>query len=214
MRASTFGLASTRYAFSFKPPWFYTTRAVFFTNTLLQEADALFQKMVKKFGAKAPQLWLNYAHFLSITCSDPTRARALLPRAHQSLDTKHHLPTSVRFAALEWRSPSGDAEKGRTFFEGILAKYPKKGDIWRQLLDLEIGANADEGVIRDVFERRVKVSGLKPLQAKKWFEKWADWEEGKRKGGKEEIMRRAGEWVRAYKARQAAKAEADEEEEE
>lgn len=168
--------------------------------------------MLKKFGAKAPQLWLNYAHFLSITRSDPTRARALLPRAHQSLDAKHHLPTSVRFAALEWRSPNGDPEKGRTFFEGILAKYPKKGDIWRQLLDLEIGAGADEGVIRDVFERRVKVKGLKPVQARKWFEKWADWEAEKESGRREEIMRRAGEWVKGYKARQAAK-EAEEEEE-
>lgn len=180
--------------------------------TRLQEADELFQKMVKKFGAKAPELWLNYAHFLSITCSDPARARALLPRAHQSLAPKHHLTTSVRFAALEWRSPSGDAEKGRTFFEGILAKYPKKGDIWRQLLDLEIGASADEGVIRDVFERRVKVSGLKPLQARKWFEKWSNWEAERGTGKKEEVMAKAGEWVRAYKARQAAKAEDEEEE--
>ena len=168
--------------------------------------------MVKKYGAKAPQLWLNYAHFLSITCSDPARARALLPRAHQSLEPKHHLPTSVRFAALEWRSPSGDAEKGRTFFEGILAKYPKKGDVWRQLLDLEIGSGADEGVIRDVFERRVKVRGLKPVQARKWFERWADWEEGRGAGRTEGIMARAGEWVREYKARQAAKAEDEDEE--
>ncbi|SPO02931.1 related to ribosomal RNA processing protein RRP5 [Cephalotrichum gorgonifer] len=170
-----------------------------------KEADELFQKTVKKFGAKAPQLWVNYAHFLSTTLSDPARARALLPRAHQSLDAKHHVATSVRFAALEWRSPKGDPEKGRTLFEGILAKFPKKGDVWRQLLDLEIGAGADEGVIRDVFERRAKVGGLKPVQAMKWFETWGDWEGERDEAKKEDVKKKAADWVRAYKARQAAK---------
>lgn len=165
-------------------------------------------------------MWLNYGHFLYVTCEEPERGRALLARARQSLEQRHHLNTSVRYAALEWRSPKGDPEKGRTFFEGILAKYPKKGDIWKQLLDLELGAGgdkADPAIVRDVFERRTKVKGLKPLQAKKWFEKWADWEGQTDPKGRQKIMTRAGEWVAAYKAKQAARqeeADADEEDEE
>jgi len=172
--------------------------------------------MTKKFGSKSPQVWLNYGHFLYVTLEAPERGRALLARARQSLDQRHHLNTSVRYAAFEWRSPKGDPEKGRTFFEGILSKYPKKGDIWKQLLDLEMGSGGDKAdatVIRDVFERRTKVKGLKPLQAKKWFEKWADWEAKSDSKGRERIMARAGEWVAAYKARQAAKQQKQEEEE-
>ncbi|PKS13259.1 hypothetical protein jhhlp_000030 [Lomentospora prolificans] len=188
-------------------------------NDAIQEAEELFNAMAKKFGSKSPQVWLNYGHFLYVTREDPERGRALLARARQSLDQRHHLNTSVRYAALEWRSPKGDPEKGRTFFEGILAKYPKKGDIWKQLLDLEMsngtnGEKPDPVIIRDVFERRTKVKGLKPLQAKKWFEKWADWEGQSDPKGRERIMSRAGEWVAAYKARQAAKQQEAEEKEE
>src|SRR5262245_61270647 len=95
--------------------------------------------MVKKFGAKSPSIWTNYSHFLHVTLGAPDRARTLLPRALQSLEERHALSLTARFAALEFRSPNGEPERGRTFFEGLLAQYPKKGDLWSQLLDLEMG---------------------------------------------------------------------------
>lgn len=183
------------------------------TNSQQQEADALFESMVKKFGAKSPNVWINYAHFLHVTRNDPSRARALLPRATQQLDSQHSQNLVSRFAALEFRSPNGEAERGRTMFEGLLAAWPKKGDLWSQLLDLEIGitgADADATAVRDVFERRTRVKGLKPQQAEKWFRRWAAWEEktdpkGK---GKEKVMAKAQDWAVGFKAKKEAAAAA------
>ena len=161
--------------------------------------------MMKKFGAKSPQVWLNYATFLHTTAAEPARARALLPRATQSLATQHHLHLMTRLAALEFRSAHGEPERGRTMFEGLVSTFPKKGDLWGQLLDLELGLagkEAEDGTaVRDVFERRTKVKGLKPKPAMKWFARWADWEEtvaGKK--GRDRVVKKTEEWVARYKA--------------
>ena len=109
----------------------------------------------------------------------------------------------------------GEPERGRTMFEGLLAAFPKKGDLWNQLLDLEIGiqgggdgaAAADPAAVRDVFERRTRVKSLKPQQAEKWFRRWAAWEETvDKKKGKDKVMAKAQEWAAAYKVRKEAKA--------
>ncbi|KAJ9136682.1 rRNA biogenesis protein rrp5 [Pleurostoma richardsiae] len=189
-----------------------------------QKADELFQALVKKFGAKSPQVWTNYAHFLHNTLAAPERARALLPRAMQMLDQHTHVPLTTKFAALEFRSPNGSPERGRTLFEGLLDTFPKKFDLWNQLLDLEIavhkaarkeaGGAADPAAVRDVFERGTKVKGLKPRRAKAWFQRWAKWEEenGDAKT-RERVSIRAREWASQAEARKKA-AEAGEDDEE
>lgn len=166
--------------------------------------------MVKKFGAKSPNVWTNYAHFLHVTRNDPSRARALLPRATQQLGNSQTV--IARFAALEFRSPNGDPERGRTMFEGLLATWPKKGDLWSQLLDLEIGIAGDEAdptAVRDVFERRTRVKGLKPKQAENWFRRWSSWEEKRDPKGKERVMAKAQDWIQKQKARKASQADAE-----
>lgn len=173
---------------------------------------------MKKFGAKSPNVWINYAHFLHVTMNEPAKARALMPRATQRLDKALTQNLISRFAALEFTSPNGAPEVGRTMFEGLLAAYPKKGDLWNQLLDLEataVGADGDATAIRDVFERRTRVKGLKPQQAEKWFRRWAAWEE-KREGakGKDRIMAKAQDWAGSFKSRKAAEAAAAAEDEE
>ncbi|KAH8178609.1 s1 RNA binding domain-containing protein [Sarocladium implicatum] len=180
--------------------------------TVLQEADKLFEAMLKKFGAKSPSVWTNYAHFLHVTKAEPVQARALLPRATQQLPNSLGQTIISRFAALEFRSPNGEPEVGRTMFEGLLAAYPKKGDLWSQLLDLEmsiVGDDKDATAVRDVFERRTKVKGLKPQQAEKWFRRWAEFEQ-KRDGkkGNDKIMAKAQEWTTRFKAKKEADAAA------
>jgi len=183
----------------------------------------LFQTLTKKFGSKTPAVWSNYAHFLHVTIAAPERARELLPRAMQALDKHHHNPLITKFAALEFHSPNGDAERGRTIFEGVLSTYPKKFDLWNQLLDLEIGATAAAAAsgsssgaeaseaasaVRDVFERGAKVKGLKPRQAEKWFRRWSEWEGAIDPKGRERVMARAQEWAAKRKAA-AAEVEAE-----
>ena len=185
--------------------------SIYIQSEKLKLADALFESMLKKFGAKSPNVWVNYAHFLHVTSNDPSRARKLLPRANQQLQSQHQQSIMSRFAALEFHSPNGEPERGRTMFEGLLAAYPKKGDLWSQLLDLEMGlaeSKTDPGAVRDVFERRTKVSGLKPQQAEKWFRRWAAWEQevDKKDKGTEKVMAKAQDWAAGFKARKEAKA--------
>ncbi|KAL7806024.1 hypothetical protein V8C26DRAFT_356904 [Trichoderma gracile] len=185
--------------------------SIYIQSEKLKEADELFEAMLKKFGAKSPSVWTNYAHFLHVTKNEPARARALLPRATQQLDSHNGQNIVSRFAALEFRSPNGEPERGRTMFEGLLAAWPKKGDLWNQLLDLEIGiasSSADYTAVRDVFERRTRVKGLKPQQAEKWFRRWAAWEEKLDPKGKDKVMAKAQEWAAGFKSRKEAKAAA------
>lgn len=189
----------------------------------LQKADEVFQAMTKKFGAKSPQVWNNYAHFLLNTVQDADRARALLPRATQALPNHTHIPLITRFAALEFRSASGDPERGRTVFEGLLAAHPKKFDLWNQLMDLEISLYAsakkegktdrmDAGAVRRAFERGINTKGLKPHRAKMLFQRWAKWEEenGDAKS-RERVSARAKEWAKEAEARKKAAAAEDKE---
>ncbi|KAN0110502.1 nucleic acid-binding protein [Hyaloscypha variabilis] len=160
------------------------------------KADDLFQVLIKKFS-QSPAVWYNYAHFLHTIKASPDRARALLPRATQSLPSHTHLNLTLKFAALEFHSSSGSPERGRTMFEGLLSTFPKRLDIWNQLLDLEI-QQGDQEIIRGVFERVVKTKGLKPKGAKSWFRRWSEWEEmnGDKKS-QEKVKAKAEEWVRA-----------------
>ena len=103
----------------------------------------------------------------------------------------------TKFAALEFVSAHPNPELGRTMFEGLLATFPKRFDLWNVLLDHEDVPGADKAVVRDVFERATKVKGLKARAAKKWFKRWADWEEkhGDAKS-RERVRAKAAEWVR------------------
>ncbi|KAL2075304.1 hypothetical protein VTL71DRAFT_247 [Oculimacula yallundae] len=166
-----------------------------------KKADELFQVMIKKFS-QSPSVWTNYAHFLLTTLSSPDRSRALLSRAKQSLQPHTHIALTLKFASLEFHTSAGSPERGRTMFEALLTTFPKRLDIWNQLLDLEI-KQGEKDVVRGVFERMVKVNkSLKPKQAMAWFRRWSVWEEenGDKKS-REKVLAKTQEWVSAAAAK-------------
>lgn len=83
-------------------------------------------------------------------------------------------------------------------FEALLTTFPKRLDIWNQLLDLET-AQGEKDVVRGVFERMVKMNkALKPKQAVAWFRRWSEWEEGNGdKKSREKVLAKTQEWVTA-----------------
>jgi rRNA biogenesis protein RRP5 len=130
-----------------------------------------------------PSYWLNYATFLMTTLDQPDSARSLLQRATQALPPHEHRSTISKFAALEFSSPNGDAERGRTVFEGLVETYKNRPDIWDMYLDLELGVGGDKEKARALFERMSKMK-MKPRRAKYLFKRWMDFEtkEGSKKG--------------------------------
>jgi rRNA biogenesis protein RRP5 len=178
-----------------------------------QKADELFQTLVKKFGATSPEVWVNYGHWLHSVQDQPERARALLPRATQALPQHAHLPLMTKFATMQFTSAHPNPELGRTMFEGLLSTFPKRFDLWNQLLDHEDVPGADKAVVRDVFERALKTRGLKPRAAKKWFKRWADWEaKNGDKKSREKVSAKAAEWVRTRAEAKGAGKDDDEDE--
>lgn len=88
-------------------------------------------------------------------------------------------------------------------FEGILSQFPKRLDIWNQLIDLEVGQN-DSEIIRGVFERVLKTKGMKDKSAQALFGRWLKWEEehgDKKSLGK--VVAKKEEWDNAEKVRKA-----------
>ena len=160
-----------------------------------QKADGLFTTALSKHGSQSPALWLNAATFYISTINAPSRARQLLSRALQSLPSYTHLQLSSQFAQLEFKSPNGDSERGRTAFEGLLNTFPKRLDLWNVLIDLEISKGENEKV-RELFARVTRLD-LKVRKMKYWFKRWAEWEEkhGDEKS-RERVRGLAEEYVR------------------
>ena len=130
---------------------------------------------------------------------DAPRARDLLPRALQSLPPHTHLDTTSKFGQLEFSSPNGDAERGRTVFEGLISTWPKRLDLWNVLLDLELsqgeGGEKQERV-RGVFERVIK-NKLNARKAKWVFKRWLQYESVEGDGtSQERVQAKAAEFAK------------------
>ena len=70
------------------------------------------------------------------------------PRLTRSISTD--VKTISKFAQLEFKL--GDAERGRTIFEGIMDSYSKRLDLWFVYVDMEIKQKNVTGV-RALFDR-------------------------------------------------------------
>lgn len=117
---------------------------------------------------------MNYATFLMTTLASPGRARALLPRATQSVPIYLHRQLTTKFAALEFQSQKGDPERGRTLFEGLVATFPRRWDIWDMFIDLEASKGEHEKA-RALFER-LETMKMKNKRAKVFFKRWLKFE--------------------------------------
>ncbi|KAL8952031.1 MAG: hypothetical protein Q9222_002018 [Ikaeria aurantiellina] len=168
--------------------------SIYITSGHQEKASALFDTALSKHGAQSPSLWLNAATFHLTTLNSQSTARAYLPRALQSLPAHAHVQLTSKFAHLEFTSPNGDPERGRTMFEGLLSTFPRRLDLWNVYMDLEIKI-ADKKRVRGLFERIVKLD-VKPQKMKFWFKKWEAWE--KEKGdekGRDKVRKLAEEFV-------------------
>ena len=97
-----------------------------------------------------------------------------MQRSLQSLDKREHIEMTSKFAQIEFRY--GEAERGKTMFETILANYPKRTDLWSVYAD-QLVKTGDLEAARALFKRMATLE----LQAKKMkflFKKWLDFESG------------------------------------
>lgn len=135
------------------------------------KADDLFQSMTKKFG-KNISVWVQFgSSLLDRKLND--QAHELLARALQSLPKRDHIEVVRKFGQLEFSK--GDAEQGRSLFEGLVTDAPKRIDLWNVYIDQEI-KHGDRTKVVALFER-VVAKKVNRKQAKFFFSKWLTYEE-------------------------------------
>jgi rRNA biogenesis protein RRP5 len=155
-------------------------------------AEELFKRITKKFSGSCKAWWL-FGQFYLLN-GQHQQARDLLQSALRSLPKRKHVKTILKFAQLEYKH--GEFERGRTMFEGVLATYPKRIDLWSVYIDKEIGMG-DVASVRRLFERATSLS-LSSKKAKFFFKKWLEWEKSRDDmDGIEVVKQRAMAYVQA-----------------
>lgn len=145
----------------------------------------------RKYGDSV-DVWLRAVKF-RLTQGDGNAAQRTLDRAFQSLPKSHHIKMASQTGILEFKM--GNAERGRSIFEGILANYPRRLDLWSVYIDQEIARGGDQQQVRALFERATNLS-LPPKKMKFLFKRYLDYE--KKYGdaaGVEHVKKSAMEFV-------------------
>ncbi|KAG2733152.1 hypothetical protein G9P44_004142 [Scheffersomyces stipitis] len=158
------------------------------------QAEELYKVMTKKFG-KSISVWVQYGSFL-LDRKLQEETHEVLAKALQTLPKRDHIEVVRKFAQLEFSK--GDAEQGRSLFEGLVADAPKRIDLWNVYVDQEIKQD-NKSKVEDIFERAL-AKKLSRKQAKFFFTKWLAFEEEK---GDEQmaarIKARAVEYAQSHK---------------
>ncbi|CAJ0938990.1 unnamed protein product, partial [Mesorhabditis belari] len=136
-----------------------------------EEADEIYNQLVKRFRKFSDEVWILYASFLMST-KRFDEARDLLKKALNSVPKAEHVTLISRFATLEFEK--GDMERGRTLFENVLSNFPKKVDVWSVYLDLTMKHDAQDK-IRNLFDRICSLS-LTNHKLRPFYKKWAEYE--------------------------------------
>jgi len=188
----------------------------------IEKADEAYAAMAaKKEFRTSPDLWVRYATFLFEKADDAAKARGLLSRALLSVHEREKRALTSRFAGLEFKTVNGDAERGRTIFEGLVAEWPKWTQGWDMWVDLERGllkrGDSDDdqdtktdamGRVRGLFERMTK-GKMKKRRARFVFKRWLEFEE---KEGTTRDVERVKAIAKEYVEKMAEKGEEDDDE--
>ncbi|KAJ9456937.1 rRNA biogenesis protein RRP5 [Diplonema papillatum] len=122
--------------------------------------DKTFQTMLKRFGSSDIKPWVDYSQYL-ITRGHQDDVNKLQKRMlnNPALTDKQRVAALLKIGCLQYRQ--GSVDKGRTIFEGLLVKYPKRTDLWVVYLDMEqvvLPRLGDPARIRHVFDRATSMN--------------------------------------------------------
>lgn len=166
-----------------------------------ERAAELYRATAKKFGSEKVSIWVSWGEFL-ISRNQNDEAHAVLGNALKALPKRDHIEVVRKFAQLEFSK--GDAEQGRSLFEGLLADAPKRIDLWNVYIDQETKAG-EKKKVEDLFERIISKK-ITRKQAKFFFNKWLQFEESKND-------QKAAEYVKAKAAEYVQKSQPNVDEE-
>jgi len=155
-----------------------------------ETVEELYKSMVKKFK-RSPDVWVQYGAF-KIGQSKTDEAKGVLERSFIALEKSKHVSVIAKFAEAEFKT--GSAERGRTYFEGILENAPKRVDIWSVYLDMETKIG-DAERIRRLYDRATSLS-LSTKKMKHLFTRYLGFEKTQGESSRvEHVKQKAQEFV-------------------
>ncbi|KAG2774744.1 rRNA biogenesis protein [Phytophthora cactorum] len=152
--------------------------------------------MQKKFRT-SKQTWIRSLQYL-VGEKQFAEAAETLQRSLKSLAAHKHLPVILKYGQLLYEH--GELDKARTIFEGILANYPKRMDLWNVYLDKEIKFG-DVALVRALFERLLAME-FSAKKMKFLFKKYLQFEQDQ---GDEEHVEHVKQLAKDFVASAAAK---------
>lgn len=161
-----------------------------YARNAVSRADKLFEVMCKKHKSKK-KVWLAHMQYL-LRQSRHEDAHALMKRAVLSLAPYKHSEIMSKLAQMEFEL--GSTERGRTLFDGLLVKFPKRLDLFFVYLDKEIKYGSIVHA-RSMLEQKVAARKHTDKQMKSLFKKWYKMEEDH---GNEETQEHVKESARNY----------------
>ncbi|KOO24095.1 protein rrp5-like protein [Chrysochromulina tobinii] len=152
-------------------------------------ADAAFEVAAKKFRPHS-DVWIAWMTAL-MARGVPAQAKAILQRAVDALPRASHVEVISKFAQLEFRY--GLPERGRTVFDGVLANYPKRVDVWSIYIDMQL-RQAEPESTRRLFERVTSLR-LSSKKMKYFFSRYLKYA---RESGDAQLVAHVKEKARAW----------------
>ncbi|KAJ2512020.1 rRNA biogenesis protein rrp5, partial [Coemansia sp. RSA 1939] len=147
------------------------------------DAERMHKVAVSKFSGSC-KVWVLFGLFY-LKSGKISESRDLLARALKALPKRKHIKAITQFGQMEFKS--GEPERGRTVFEGVLGTYPKRVDLWSVYLDMEVKAVTSRGLhtsdasgkcwsnARTLFERVTSMK-FSSKKMKFLFKKWLGFE--------------------------------------
>eukprot|EP00924_Labyrinthula_sp_SR-Ha-C_P005413 snap_masked-scaffold_1-processed-gene-30.54-mRNA-1 protein AED:1.00 eAED:1.00 QI:0/-1/0/0/-1/1/1/0/648 len=139
-------------------------------------------------GAKKPSLNIFVKRLqLCFSSNDPEKIEqareAISAQAMKELDRKKQISFLMSYARLEYITAVdglGNKERGRTLCETCISSAPKRSDIWRQFIDMEIkfgnmNNHAERLGVRKLFRRTIGIKKSEKV-IKGFFKKWLEFE--------------------------------------
>eukprot|EP01029_Cantina_marsupialis_P032180 TRINITY_DN95_c2_g3_i1.p1 TRINITY_DN95_c2_g3~~TRINITY_DN95_c2_g3_i1.p1 ORF type:complete len:1447 (+),score=576.80 TRINITY_DN95_c2_g3_i1:517-4341(+) len=127
--------------------------------------------LVKKFKSSC-KIWIRTLRLRLSMGGTSEDLKTVMKRAITCLPKRKHIKAMQKFASLHYKY--GNNEKGRSYFEDLVAKNPKRVDLWNVYVDQEIKTR-ELDTIRQLFERLVNMK-FSSKKMKHWFKRYLDFE--------------------------------------
>lgn len=118
----------------------------------LKQLKEICEKAIKKYK-HSKKMWVCYLEVLHDVFKDEETAHEVLLKSLHSLAKRKHLHMIISAARFEYKY--SNKERGKAYFEKLIAEFPKRSDIWFTYLDVHISSLLKDNKHSEVTENEI-----------------------------------------------------------